>query len=305
MKFVKIAGKDKAKKIEILLLNMNRHRFKFAQNRLFFRMIAWLLSLSILLKIRRLMMRFLPFLHLESQATDTVYMSWLVDIDLVKDRFPEPIQLWEKDGKTIFSILFYHHHHFGLHCLGPLRKIFPSPKQSNWRFYLADELVPKTVIFEQIVVDKMLYVFGGRILSDAMPAQYDPHFHHQVKQNDQALDIQAQIEMDATYRLNVHLKSASESALPTHWNHIFKDWDEAIQFFVPQEHVWVECVDNPQKLSQGNIRIVTNFDQIKALKINQIDCPLLHEFNLDPAQPALCFYIPNLDFHVLGEVPVT
>lgn len=284
---------------------MNRHNFKFAQNRWFFRAVSWILSLPILLKIRRFIMRFSPFMHLESQATDTVYMSWLVDIDLVKNRFPEPIQLWEKDGKTIFTILFYHHHHFGLHCLGPFRKIFPSPKQSNWRFYLADELVPKTVIFEQIVVDKMLYVCGGRVLSDAMPAQYDPNFHHQVKEHEKGLDIQAGIEMDEKYRLQVSLNTDAEPHLPTQWQNVFETWNEALDFFVPQEHVWVECVDNPQKLSQGNIRIVTDMDDIKALKINAIDCPLLDEFNIDLTEPALCFYIPHLDFHVLGEVPVT
>lgn len=284
---------------------MNRHDFKFSQDRWVFKAISWFLSLSILLKIRRFIMRFSPFMHLESQATDTVYMSWLVDINLVKDRFPEPIRLWEKDGKTIFSILFYHHHHFGLHCLGPLRKIFPSPKQSNWRFYLADELLPKTVIFEQIVVDKMLYVCGGRILSDAMPAQYDPHFHHQLKVRDQELDIQARIEMDEKYRLQVNLNTQTEKCLPPQWNNIFESWNKALDFFVPQEHVWVECVDNPQKLSQGNIRIETNFEKIQALKIDHIDCPLLDEFKIDLTEPALCFYIPHLDFHVLGEVPVT
>lgn len=283
---------------------MNRHQFKFKHKNPFFKSIAWLFSFAGLLKFRRWFMRFSPFLRLESQATDTVYMSWLVDSNLLKDRFPEPIQLWEKDGKTIFSILFYHHHHFGLHCFGPLRKIFPSPKQSNWRFYLAEELLPKTVIFEQIVVDKMLYVTGGRILSDAMPAQYDPRFKHQVKQEQEHLDIQAQIEMDESYRLKVQLESVSHCTLPEQWQNIFPDWQAATEFFVPQEHVWVECVDDPQKISQADIQVVTNLQEIKALKINEIDCPLLTELNIDLEQEALCFYIPKLDFHVLGEIPL-
>ena len=283
---------------------MNRHSFKFIHKNIYFRLLIWLVSLSVLLKIRRFVMRFSPFLRLESQATDTVYMSWLVDIEKVKNRFPEPIQLWEKDGKTIFSILFYHHHHFGLHCLGPLRKIFPSPRQSNWRFYLADDIVSKTVIFEQIVVDKMLYVFGGRLLSDAMPAQYDPNFQHDVQRIDQELKIQARIEMDAKYSLQVKLQSEKAQQIPIEWCDIFQHWNEAFEFLVPQEHAWVECVDDPRQLSQGNIKIMANFNDIQTLKITEIDCPLLEEFGVDVNSPAMCFYIPNLDFHVLSEEPV-
>lgn len=73
---------------------------------------------------------------------------------------------------------------------------------------------------------------------------------------------------------------------------------------MPQEHVWVECVDDSNKISQAEIQVITNLKEIKALKINKIDCPLLTELNIDLNQEALCFYIPQLDFHVLGEGPV-
>lgn len=280
---------------------MMRHDFKYAQQRWIFRWLVPLFNAPILLKLRRWLMRFSPFLRLESQATDTVYLSWLVDVDLVRHRFPEPIRLWEKDGKTIFSILFYHHHHFGLHCLGPLRKVFPSPRQSNWRFYLADELLPKTVIFEQIVVDQMLYVSGGRLLSDAMPAQFDPNFQHTVQQTEQGLKVQANIYIDKRYHMQVSLASKAEQILPSDWATVFPDWDSAMQYLVPQEHVWVECVDQPMQLSQANIRIETAYQAIQALKLEQLECPLLREFGITEQDQALCFYLPNLDFHVLGE----
>ena len=283
---------------------MKRHLFKYQQKQIFFRLFGHLLQSKWMLNLRRWLMRYSPFLRLESQATDTVYMSWLVDIDLVRQRFPEPIRLWEHQGKTIFSILFYHHHHFGLHCLGPARKIFPSPRQSNWRFYLANDLLPKTVIFEQIVVDKMLHVMGGRMLSDAMPAQYDPHFQHDVKRENNQLNIHAQIHMDDRYCLEVKLKNTQDRQLKGEWAEIFSTWEDALEFFVPQEHVWVECVDQPEKLSQGNIKIVSDFQKIRPLMIDQIDCPLLTEFGIDASSSPLCFFIPNLDFHVLGENPV-
>lgn len=280
---------------------MMRHNFKYVSRRQLFRWFVHLFNTSVLLRMRRWLMRFSPFLRLESQATDTVYMSWLVDADLVRHRFPEPIRLWEKDGKTIFTILFYHHHHFGLHCLGPLRKVFPSPRQSNWRFYLTEELLPKTVVFEQIVVDQMLYVTGGRMLSDAMPAQFDPNFQHTVQHTEQGLKIQAKIKMDDRYEMQVSLASKHEKALPSDWATVFADWDSAMQYFVPQEHVWVECVDQPMQLSQANIRIDTDYQAIQTLTLEQFECPLLHEFGITEEDQALCFFLPHLDFHVLGE----
>ena len=280
---------------------MSRHQFKYAQHHFFFRTMAWLFRFSWILDLRRLIFRYIPYLRMESQAAETVYMSWLVDYDRVKQRFPEPIQLWQKDGKTIFSILFYHHHDFGPHCIGRLRKLFGSPKQSNWRFYLAPDQLEHAVVFEQIMVDNFVYVLGGRLLSDAMPAQYDPNFVHQVKQQQDQLTIQVKIEVDATYQLEAKLNQATETALPEVWQQIFPTWQDAIEFFVPQQHVWVERVDQAVKLSQADIRIDTDFDRIKTLQLEQLDCPLLAELGVDLSVPALCFYIPNLDFHVLNE----
>lgn len=293
---------------------MNRHLFKYRQSNFFFRGLGKLFSCRWILSSRRFLYRFLPFLRMESQATDTVYMSWLVDIEHIKDRFPESVQLWEKDGKTIFSILFYQHHHFGLHYLGPFRKLFPSPKQSNWRFYLAESLVPNAVIFEQIVVNNMLYVFGGRLLSDEMPAQYDPNIQNIVIKNNDGkskdnlnadMDIYAQITMDETYRLEVHLQNGVEKQLDETWSKMFQNWDEAINFLVPKEHVWVEHVDQPNNLSQADIRIDANLESIEALKIIDIECPLFKELGITKDQSAFCFFIPNLDFHVLNEIPLT
>ena len=101
----------------------------------------------------------------------------------MKDRYPSGVTLWEKNGKTIFTILVYQHQHFGFSFLGKFRKLFPSPKQSNWRFYIEPNQQDKTVIFEQVVVDQKLYVLSGRLASDAMPAQYALQFVHE-KQDD-------------------------------------------------------------------------------------------------------------------------
>ena len=161
---------------------MNRHRLKLPASKQWLRFLTQVLSCRLLLQLRRLMMRLLPFMRLQSQVSHIVYLSWLVDVDQVRQRYPQHVPLWEKQGKTIFTILTYQHHHFGFSFLAKLRKLMPSPQQSNWRFYL-DGTYPKTVIFEQVIVDQALYVIGGRIASDVMPAQYASKFHHQENEH--------------------------------------------------------------------------------------------------------------------------
>lgn len=50
---------------------------------------------------------------------------------------PPGVSLIQKGGHTLLTVLTYRHGHFGPAFLGPLRKLLPSPLQSNWRVYLA------------------------------------------------------------------------------------------------------------------------------------------------------------------------
>ena len=106
---------------------MNRHDFKPPRQILFFNFLARLLACGVLLQLRRMLMRVLPFMSLQSRVSNIVYLSWLVDAEQVRQRYPEQVKLWEKQGKTIFTILTYQHHHFGFQFLGRLRKWMPSP----------------------------------------------------------------------------------------------------------------------------------------------------------------------------------
>lgn len=76
----------------------------------------------------------LPFLTLHSDVRDVVYVSWLVDAAAAQKLVPAGVTLWQRDGKTPFTVLTYRHGHFGPALPGPLRKLLPSPLQSNWRF---------------------------------------------------------------------------------------------------------------------------------------------------------------------------
>ncbi len=208
-----------------------------------------------------------------------------------------------KHGKTIFTILTYQHHHFGFAFLGPLRTFMPSPRQSNWRFYL-DESYPKTVIFEQVIVDQALYVMGGRLASDVMPAQYASLFQHQMDEQQQR--IHTEIKVDEDYSLISDVQLTKEKQLPAAWQMLFSSWDEAVRFLVDQDYAWAEWADQPARISQGNIRMPFQFQQIEAAKICSLQVPrILQQWGLSADTEAFAVVVPVLDFYVVGEKVLT
>ncbi|QHH93205.1 hypothetical protein FPL18_04800 [Acinetobacter gyllenbergii] len=276
---------------------MNRHRLKLSISNAVLRLLAPILSCGLLLQLRRWMMQRLPFMRLQSQVSNVVYLSWLINVEQVRLRYPKDVPLWEKQGKTIFTILTYQHQHFGFSFLGKLRQFMPSPKQSNWRFYL-DGSQPKTVIFEQVVVDQALYVLGGRLASDVMPAQYASTFQHQRAEH----LIHTEMSVDEDYSLSSDVKIKSEKQLPEAWQQLFPSWEDAVEFLVDQDHAWAEWVDQPTRMSQGDIQMPVQLQHIQAAEILSLQAPqLLQQFSLDEDAEAFAFVIPALDFEVLGE----
>lgn len=275
---------------------MNRHTYKNHHSHWLEKSIAFIVHLGFLLNLRRFVMRFLPFFKLQSRVKNIVYLSWLVDIDQVRSRYPQSVKLCEKQNKTIFTILTYQHEHFGFSFLGWFRKLMPSPKQSNWRFYIDPIQQEKTVIFEQVVVDQLLYVLSGRLASDAMPAQFAKPFEHLFKDQ----KIHTNFKIDQQYQLQSSVQIDAEKQLAEAWQTLFSSWDDAVRYLVDQDHAWVEWVDQPEKLSQGDIEMPFDFSQIQAAQVLDIHCPLLNEWGVNENE-VFAFVVPELDFYVKNE----
>lgn len=284
---------------------MHKHRFKAPLQNYFFRILTTILSCHRLLKLRRYIMRYLPFLKLKSEVHNVVYLSWLVDVDQLKNHFPKHVPLWEKNGKTIFTILSYQHQHFGFAFFHWLRSLFPSPKQSNWRFYLDSNTHPQTVIFEQVLMDQWLYILAGRLFSDVMPAQFCKIFQHNKEDLNSNTPIHTKIFLDQNYHLESKIHITEEKRLPNDWTSLFPTWDSAINFLVEQNFAWSEWVDQANHFSQGEIHMPIDAKNIQPAKIQTLIPPtLLKQWNISEDQQPLAFIISKLDFNVLAEKPL-
>ncbi|GIE31147.1 hypothetical protein Ait01nite_041920 [Actinoplanes italicus] len=115
----------------------------------------------------------LPVPPMVSDITDVVYVNYLVPAARLLPLVPEGLRLQRigPDGEqAVFTFLTYRHGHLGPPILGRLRRILPSPVQTNWRIYVHD---PHTghdgVHFVTTAVDRAAHALGGRLFCEALP----------------------------------------------------------------------------------------------------------------------------------------
>lgn len=115
----------------------------------------------------------LPIVTMVSDIEDVVYVNYLVPAERLAPYLPWGLELSRlgPDGKyALFSFLTYRHGNFGFRLLGPLRKLMPSPLQTNWRIHVKD---PRTQIegiyFVSNAIDATAPALGARLFTEGMP----------------------------------------------------------------------------------------------------------------------------------------
>jgi hypothetical protein len=115
----------------------------------------------------------LPIAVMESDIEDVVYVSYLLEAEKLEPLVPYGLTLDRigPGGKyALFSFLTYRHGHFGFRFMGPLRKLMPSPIQTNWRIHVKD---PRTgtagIYFVTNAIDYALPALAARLFTEGMP----------------------------------------------------------------------------------------------------------------------------------------
>ena len=124
-------------------------------------------------RLARALLGVLPAVKMRSAITDVVYVNYLVDAERLASLVPVGLEL-QRVGPAgeyaLFTFLTYQHHDFGFAFLGKLRRLFPSPVQSNWRIHVLD---PRTghrgIYFVTNAVSHVLPALGARLLTEGMP----------------------------------------------------------------------------------------------------------------------------------------
>jgi hypothetical protein len=115
----------------------------------------------------------LPTVAFRSDIADVLYVNYVVDAARLQPLVPEGLALQRlgPGGEyAFFTFLSYRHGHFGPALLGPLRRLLPSPVQTNWRIHVRDPRSGATgIYFVTNAIDSTIHALAARMLSEGMP----------------------------------------------------------------------------------------------------------------------------------------
>jgi len=199
----------------------------------------------------------------------------------------------ERDGRTIVTVLTYRHGGFGPVLAGPLRRLFPSPRQSNWRLYLAR---PGVVLFVKNIFDSALYALGARMFSDALPS------HHAARLDLASDTTGCRVEIGgpgSAPGLMLEAVRADARTLPAAFAPFFSDWVEAVGFLCLQ-HAAVGPIAGEAGLAYAEIDLPIDLDTVQPLAANACAPGDWLAARGVVGQP-FCFRVPAAPFRVLSE----
>lgn len=281
---------------------LDRNDFVYPGGGLIGALVDRLVACTALLRVRRAIASRLPFMTLASDVEDIVYCTWVVDLAAVAHLVPPDVTLMERDGKTLFTILTYAHRHFGPTLAGPLRRLLPSPLQSNWRFYVdtfpGDAESGSTVLFVRNVFDNPLYAIGCRLFSDALPAHVADRMRHVVGDGRYSTTILGGSGSAPDFQCDA--VASTNRALPASLAPFFDSWDNALTFLCLQ-HGAVTHVDDCGRLAYGTIDLPIDIDTV--LPLEAVGDTTGGEFleRIGAVGVPFCFVVPGVEFRVLSE----
>lgn len=255
---------------------------------------------ALLRRVRRALFRRLPFLVLASDVRDIVYANWVVPTAAVARFVPPGVALVEADGHTILTILTYAHGHFGPALAGPLRRLFPSPLQSNWRLYVRaiDGRAPPvpTVLFLANMFDGALHALGTRLCSDVMLAHHAGDFVHDYAPDDWRSGAPGPGSAPS-WRLAGG--RATDPALPAAFRPFFPDVQAAVAALCLQDAAIAPLTDR-DALAYARIDLPIDPATATLLRVDRYRPGGLLR-GIGAIDPPWCFHLPGVRFRALSE----
>jgi hypothetical protein len=238
----------------------------------------------------------LRFCALASDITDVVYLNWLVPVQRVGHLLPPGLEFETRNQMTCLSVLTYRHGRFGPRFLGSLRRFFPSPCQSNWRFYLKSDSGEPGIYFIKSVQSQGLVVTAARVLSDGLPSHMSDRFQHRESEGDLVTSIDPGDGSAPDLRSRV--RPAATHDMPEEWCNVFDSPEEAVTYLVTQSKA-VRTLPAWGKVCHCYIDIPIDPAQVVPAQAVAVESRFLEDI-VKESEP-FCFVVPSVAFQALGE----
>ena len=176
---------------------------------------------------------------MRSDITDVVYVNYLVEAERLAGYVPPGLELQRlgPSGRyALFTFLTYRHGHFGPALAGPLRRLLPSPVQSNWRTYVRD---PRTghegIYFVTNAVSTAYHAVAARLMAEGMP-MHTPARAELRRDADGTLHLLLDPGEGSAPDVRASLRPAAAApALEPPWSECFASWRDMLAYDVPQD----------------------------------------------------------------------
>lgn len=243
----------------------------------------------------------LPAPALVSDIRDVIYVNYLVTAEQLEPLVPPGLSLQRVGGEgrwAVFTFLTYRHGHFGPGALGPLRKLLPSPVQSNWRIYVVD---PNTghrgIYFVTTAISSTPHSLAGRLLSEGVPMHVIRHAKLELGA-DGSIESEFSGGAGSAPDARMHLRFAENPELPSAWRDCFGDYMRMLEYIVPQDRAL-----SPQpwygRICRQEINLGIPLDSVRPMT-GVVHSTAARKIVGNDQQP-LCFYVPKVAFRFDGE----
>lgn len=242
----------------------------------------------------------LPVPAMVSDISEVVYVNHLVEADALLPLVPAGLELQRlgPDGRyALFTWLTFRHGHFGFEFLGPLRKVLPSPVQTNWRIHVVD---PRTGVrgihFVTNAIDRAPPALAARLTTEGMP-MHVLRAASLVREKDGGITLALDPGTGSGPDGRCTLKPAAAPEFDGAWRACWPDWQAFLAYCVPQDRAmstepWLD------RVTRHEIE----------LGIDPARCePLVGEVSSRRARAyvgdakAVCFRVPALRFRYAVE----
>jgi hypothetical protein len=179
----------------------------------------------------------IPELEMRSDIRDVVYVNYLLPARALEPLVPPGLELQRlgpKGEHALFTFLTYRHGHFGFALLGPLRRLMPSPVQTNWRIHVRD---PRSgyagIMFLTNAMDNTGLALAARMTTEGMPM----HVLRRAKlvREGNALTVVLDPGSGSAPDAELVLRDADPPSLEGVWAECFRDFHDFLAYCVPQD----------------------------------------------------------------------
>ena len=179
----------------------------------------------------------LPLVAFRSDVRDVLHVSYLVEAERLLPLVPPGLELERlgRDGRlAVFTFLTYRHGGLGPRLLGRLRRLLPSPVQSNWRVHVRHPGSGRRgITFVTNAISSTAYALGARLLCEGMPMHVP---HHAEVTTAAGGDLVVRLDPGRGSAPDVEARlHATEPPTEGPWRACFATWSEFLAYVVPQD----------------------------------------------------------------------